>query len=96
MSFKNLKESHVEEHGVGSSQWKAFWDLGILLMKFTIGGDTFYARTWFSADESYIFTSVQGRARSDEVGKKTAASLPILKTQTPQTNNYRVVHVVVD
>ena len=67
MSFKKLKESHVAEHGVGSSQysqWDAYWELGLLLRRFTLGADTFYARAWFSADDRYIFTSVQGRTRA--------------------------------
>ena len=63
MSFKKLKESHILEHGVGSSQWSAYWELGLLLRRFIVGADTFYARAWFSADDRYIFTSVQGCVR---------------------------------
>ena len=59
MSFKHLKESHIEDHGVGKSEWKAYWECGILLRRFTLGADAFYARTWFSADDGHIFTSVQ-------------------------------------
>ena len=61
MSFRSLKESHLAEHGVGASQWRAYWELGLLLRKITLGADTFYARAWFSADDRFVFTSVQGR-----------------------------------